>query len=142
MREHFADDAARPRRERVGTPEDEVEASAGDAAPIATRRAVALVALAAVLLFGAVAGALAVRQYRDAEHSAANDSRARAVLAAGIFDIYFKGQIGALSSLAQAPVVQSTDEAGMLDYFSRVQPPGARCSPAASPGATSAASSA
>jgi hypothetical protein len=104
--------------------EDEVEASAGDAAPIATRRAVALVALAAVLLFGAVAGALAVRQYRDAEHAAANDSRARAVLAAGIFDIYFKGQIGTLSSMAQAPVVQGSDEAGMLDYFSRVQPPG------------------
>jgi serine phosphatase RsbU (regulator of sigma subunit) len=102
----------------------EAEPGAGDAAPVATRRAVALVALAAVLLFGAVAGALAVRQYRDAEHRTANDSRARAVLAAGIFDIYFRGQIGALSSLAQAPVVQHSDEAGMLDYFSRVQPPG------------------
>jgi serine phosphatase RsbU (regulator of sigma subunit) len=107
----------------------EVEPGAGDAAPVATRRAVAFVALAAVLLFAAVAGALAWRQFRDAQRDAADNSRARAVLAADNFDTYFTGQIGILSAIAQAPIVQRADEAGMLDYFSRVQPPGGKLFP-------------
>jgi hypothetical protein len=87
------------------------------------RRPVALAALAALLLFAGVAGALAWRQYHDAEDTALTNARARAVLAGSIFDIYFGGQIGTLTSIAQAPVVQATDEAGMLAYFKRVQPP-------------------
>ena len=84
---------------------------------------IALAALAALLLFAAVAGALAWRQYHDAQQTALNNARARAVLARPIFDIYFGGQIGTLTSIAQAPVVQAADEAGMLAYFKRVQPP-------------------
>ena len=60
------------------------------------RRPIALAALAALLLFAAVAGALAWRQYHDAQETALNNARARAVLAGSIFDIYFGGQIGTL----------------------------------------------
>jgi serine phosphatase RsbU (regulator of sigma subunit) len=110
-------------------PSSEAEQGGEDAAPLATRRTVTLIALGAILLFSAVAGALAWRQYRDAEREAANNSRARAVLAASIFDIYFGGQIGTLSSIAQAPVVQRRDEAGMLGFLKRVQPPGGQLFP-------------
>jgi serine phosphatase RsbU (regulator of sigma subunit) len=97
--------------------------SEGEPLAMTARRPIALAALAALLLFAAVAGALAWRQYHDAQETALNNARARAVLAGSIFDIYFGGQIGTLSSIAQAPVVQATDEEGMLAYFKRVQPP-------------------
>jgi serine phosphatase RsbU (regulator of sigma subunit) len=93
-----------------------------DVSSLLSRRPIALVALAAVLLFAAVAGALGWRQYRDAQHAALNEERTRAVLAAEIFDVYFGGQLGTLSSIAQAPVVRRGDEAGMLAYFKRIQP--------------------
>ena len=96
---------------------------------VASRRSVTLLALAALLLFAAVAGALAWRQYRSAEREAVNNDRTRAVLAANIFDIYFQGQIGTLTSIAQAPVVRRTDEAQMLAYFKRIQPPGGKLFP-------------
>jgi serine phosphatase RsbU (regulator of sigma subunit) len=102
---------------------------APEAMPVASRRAAALLALAALLLFAAVAGALAWRQYRDAEREAVNNDRTRAVLAANIFDIYFAGQIGTLTSIAKAPVVRHTDEANMLAYFKRVQPPNGKLFP-------------
>ncbi|HEY3613516.1 MAG TPA: SpoIIE family protein phosphatase [Gaiellales bacterium] len=105
------------------------EPAAGETATLATRRAVTLLALAALLLFAAVAGALALRQYRDAQSDAANNSRARAVLAAEIFDIYFGGQIGTLSSIADSPVVQRQDQAAMLAYFTRIQPPDGKLFP-------------
>ena len=44
----------------------------------------------------------------------------------GIFDIYFRGEIGTLSTIAKAPVVQRMDEQQMLAYFGRVQPPGGK----------------
>ncbi len=97
--------------------------SEGEPFAMTARRPIALAALAALLLFAAVAGALAWRQYHDAQETALNNARARAVLAGSIFDIYFGGQIGTLSSIAQAPVVQATDEEGMLAFFKRVQPP-------------------
>src|SRR4051794_17335313 len=87
------------------------------------RRPTALLALAALLLFAAVAGALAWRQYDDAKQTAVDNARARAVLAATVFDVYFNGQIGTLSAIAQAPVVVGGDEQHMLVYFKRVQPP-------------------
>src|SRR5215212_2155615 len=98
-------------------------AVSGDALPPSSRRWIALIALAALLLFAAVAGALAWRQYRDTERSALNAARGRAVLAATVFDVYFSGQIGTLSSIAKAPVVKRADEAAMLAYFKSVQPP-------------------
>lgn len=97
------------------TPEEE-------ASWLASRRLLPLLALAAVLLFAAVAGALAWRQYRDAQRTALHDARARAVVAADVFNVYFTGELGTLSSIAQAQVVQNIDKAGMLDYFRRVAP--------------------
>lgn len=97
--------------------------SDGEPFAATARRPIALAALAALLLFAVVAGALAWRQYHDAQETALNNARARAVLAGSIFDVYFGGQIGTLSSIAQAPVVQAMDEAAMLAYFKRVQPP-------------------
>jgi serine phosphatase RsbU (regulator of sigma subunit) len=102
-------------------PAAEVDHGLADVSSLLSRRPIALVALAAVLLFAGVAGALGWRQYRDAQHTALNDARTRAVLAAEIFDVYFGGQLGALSSIAQAPVVKRGDEAGMLAYFKRIQ---------------------
>jgi serine phosphatase RsbU (regulator of sigma subunit) len=103
----------------------------GDGEPFAltARRPIALAALAALLLFAGVAGALAWRQYHDAQDTALNNARARAVLAGTIFDVYFGGQIGTLSSIAQAPVVRAADEAGMVGYFKRVQPPNGKLFP-------------
>ena len=97
------------------TPEEE-------ASWLASRRRLPLLALAAVLLFAAVAGALAWRQYRDAQRTALHDARSRAVVAAAVFNVYFSGELGTLSSIAQAPAVRNLDQAGMLDYFRRVAP--------------------
>jgi serine phosphatase RsbU (regulator of sigma subunit) len=113
---------ASPRAARTGGAE--LDQALGEAASLTSRRSIALVALAAVLLFAAAAGALGWRQYRDAQHAALKDARARAALTATIFDVYFGGQLGTLSSIAQAPVVRRADEPAMLAYFKRVQPPG------------------
>ena len=107
----------------------ERRAADADPVPVASRRTVALMALAALLLFAAVAGALAWRQYRAAEREAVNNDRTRAVLAADIFDAYFSGQIGTLAVIAKAPVVRHTDEAQMLGYLKRIQPPNGKLFP-------------
>ena len=93
-----------------------------EASWLASRRRLPLLALAAVLVFAAVAGALAWRQYRDAQRTALHDARSRAVVAAAVFNVYFSGELGTLSSIAQAPAVRNLDQAGMLDYFRRVAP--------------------
>ncbi len=100
-----------------------VSPAADEEAPwLASRRRLPILALAAVLLLAAVAGALAWRQYRDAQRTALRDAQSRAVLAAAVFNVYFSGELGTLSSIAQAPVVRNRDQAGMLDYFRRVAP--------------------
>jgi serine phosphatase RsbU (regulator of sigma subunit)/anti-sigma regulatory factor (Ser/Thr protein kinase) len=88
------------------------------------RRRVLLGALLAGVLFVWVAGALAWRQYDDARASALNDARTRVILAAGIVDQYFSGELSTLTAVAQAPPVQSNDEVAMAAYFRRVNPPG------------------
>ena len=71
----------------------------------ARRRPTALLALAALLLFAAVAGALAWRQYRDAKQTAST-TRGRARCSRRPSSTPTSaGQIGALTSIAQAPVV-------------------------------------
>ena len=60
------------------------------------RRWLPLLALAALLLFAAVCGTLAWRQYRDAQRTDLKDARAKAVVAATIFDSIFRGEIGTL----------------------------------------------
>ena len=77
------------------------------------RRWLPLLALAALLLFAAVCGALAWRQYQDAQRTDLKDARAKAVVAATIFDSIFRGEIGTLDSISQAPVVVNRDTTGM-----------------------------
>ncbi|MDP9255603.1 MAG: SpoIIE family protein phosphatase [Actinomycetota bacterium] len=91
------------------------------AAP-SSRRWLPLLALVALVLFAAVGGALAWRQYRSAQRTDLNDARAKAVVAATVFDTAFKGEIATLQSISKAPVVVSSHRAGMLAYFKRVQP--------------------
>jgi serine phosphatase RsbU (regulator of sigma subunit)/anti-sigma regulatory factor (Ser/Thr protein kinase) len=88
------------------------------------RRRVLLGTLLAGILFVWVAGALAWRQYDDARTSAVNDARTRVILAAGIVDQYFGGELATLTAIAQAPPVRARDVAAMDAYFKRVNPPG------------------
>jgi serine phosphatase RsbU (regulator of sigma subunit) len=104
---------------RPGDPEH----AGGEMSALISRRPIALAALAALLLFVIVAGALAWRQYQEAQDTALDNARARAVLAGTVFDIYFSGRIGTLTSIAQAPVIRETDEVSMLAFLKRVQPP-------------------
>ena len=87
-----------------------------------SRRWLPVFALAALVLLAAVGGALAWRQYRATERGDLRDARAKAVVAAAIFDTAFKGEIATLQSISLAPVVVGRHEAGMLAYFRRVQP--------------------
>jgi serine phosphatase RsbU (regulator of sigma subunit) len=96
-------------------------ASRAPHAAAAFRNRVALGALVALLVLGAVAGLLAWRQYEDAQRNARNGLRARAFLATAVLDTYFQGQLAALQAMASSPVVVDEDEAGMAAYFKRVQ---------------------
>jgi serine phosphatase RsbU (regulator of sigma subunit) len=96
-------------------------ARADDIESQSLRRWLPLLALAALLLFAAVCGALAWRQYRDAQRTDLKDARAKAVVAATIFDSIFRGEIGTLDSMSQAPVVVNRDTSGMRRYFLRVK---------------------
>src|SRR6185369_6076069 len=75
----------------------------------APRSRVVLVALGGVLVLAAVAAALAWQQYQDARSAALKATRARTVLAATVFDVYFAGQIAQLNAIADAPVVVAQD---------------------------------
>ena len=88
--------------------------------PASARRWLPLLALAALLLFAGVGGAPAWRQYRDSQRADLKDARAKAAVAATVFDLIFAGEIGTLQSISQAPVVMKTDEPEMLTYFKRV----------------------
>ncbi len=85
-----------------------------------SRRWLPLLALAALLLFAGVGGALAWRQYRDSERTDLRDARAKAVVAANAIDSVFSGEIASLRAVAAAPVVLESNRAGMLAYFKRV----------------------
>ena len=97
-----------PRGDTVGAP--------------SSRRWLPLLALAALLLFAGVGGALAWRQYRDSERTDLRDARAKAVVAANAIDSVFNGEIASLRAVAAAPVVLQRNRAGMLAYFRRVAP--------------------
>jgi serine phosphatase RsbU (regulator of sigma subunit) len=92
-----------------------------DLAVASARRWLPLLALAALLLFAGVGGALSWRQYRDAQRTDLRDARAKAEVAAGVFDTAFRGDVAALQSISLAPVVVNAREAGMLAYFKRVR---------------------
>jgi serine phosphatase RsbU (regulator of sigma subunit)/anti-sigma regulatory factor (Ser/Thr protein kinase) len=76
-----------------------------------------------VLALAGVAAFLAWRQYTDGTQAALNDQRARAVLAAQVFDTYFSGELGTLETIAKSPVVVDESTREMRAYFRRVQPP-------------------
>jgi serine phosphatase RsbU (regulator of sigma subunit)/anti-sigma regulatory factor (Ser/Thr protein kinase) len=79
-------------------------------------------ALLAFVVFVAVAFAFVSRQYDDAKDDAAQELRARAALAATVFDTYFTGQLQTLSAMAAAPSVVSKDPEQMRRYFARFRP--------------------
>lgn len=84
-------------------------------------RRLAIGAFVVIALLAALATTLAWRQYVDGKERALSEVRARAVLAATIFDTYFTGQTSTLRSMADSPTVVSGDVAAMRDYFARVQ---------------------
>jgi serine phosphatase RsbU (regulator of sigma subunit) len=102
-------------------PSDRNQSRGEDLGAISARRSLPLLALVALLLFAGVGGALAWRQYRDAQRTDLRDARAKAVVAATVFDTAFQGEVAALQSISLAPVVVNTRNAGMLAYFKRVQ---------------------
>jgi serine phosphatase RsbU (regulator of sigma subunit)/anti-sigma regulatory factor (Ser/Thr protein kinase) len=87
------------------------------------RRRMLLGALVAGLALVFVAGGLALHQYDDARQSAANDARARVILASEMIDTYFTGQLATLTSIAKSPPVRNQDTNAMRAYFARVQSP-------------------
>jgi serine phosphatase RsbU (regulator of sigma subunit) len=105
----------------VSDPYASPPAPAEEASAHRARRLLAMLALATLLLFAGIAGALSWRQYRDAQKTALSEARARAVIAASVFNTYFDGQIATLKSIANAPAVVRIREPDMLAYFKRVQ---------------------
>ncbi len=87
------------------------------------RRRVLLGSLVAGLALVFVAGGLALHQYDDARQSAANDARARVILAGTMIDSYFSGQLQTLTSIAKSPPVRARDAAAMQAYFERLESP-------------------
>ena len=77
-------------------------------------------ALAVVILVTALV--LVWRQYEDAKRKAEDELRARAILAATVFDTYFAGQIATLSAIAASPSVMAGDERRMAAYFAQFRP--------------------
>ncbi len=97
--------------------------SDGSAGVTALRGRVLVSALAGVLVVVAVAAVLAWEQYDDTRTTALNTVQVRANLAGTLLDTYFAGQISGLQAMAAAPAVVDQDEAAMLAYFKRIQPP-------------------
>ena len=85
------------------------------------RRRLAASALAATVVLVVLGSFFAWRQYEDAKQKATDEMRARVVLAAAVFDTYFAGQIGTLTSIANSPAVVDMDTKRMAAYFARVQ---------------------
>jgi serine phosphatase RsbU (regulator of sigma subunit) len=100
-------------------PGDNVAPADAVAAP-PSHRWLPMLALAALLLFAAVGGALAWRQYRDSQRTDLKDARSKAVVAATVFDSIFNGDIASLRAVAAAPVVVERNHVGMRAYFKRV----------------------
>ena len=79
-------------------------------------------ALAAVIVLAALAAAIVWRQYEVGKREAVSELRARAVLAATVFDTYFAGQLEALSAIAASPSVRAGDTEAMRRYFAAFRP--------------------
>jgi serine phosphatase RsbU (regulator of sigma subunit)/anti-sigma regulatory factor (Ser/Thr protein kinase) len=112
-------------RRRKGTPREErsisFESVFARAASTLPRRLL-IGAISAVIVLVCLATALAWREYQDAKRRALNEVHARAVLAGTVFDTYFAGELGTLTSVAASPTVMAGDTKAMRSYFVRVQP--------------------
>ena len=85
------------------------------------RRTLAASAVVSVLIIVGVSAGLAWRQYEHGQHAAADDLKARAVVAAAVVNTAFAGQISTLSSIAKAPAVVDLRKGQMHTYFKRVE---------------------
>ena len=97
-----------------------LEAALGGASSQFRRRlgAGALVILTVVV---GVSALLAWRQYDAEKKKDLVEMKARVVLASTVFDTYFAGQLGLLSSIAASPSVVSADQVAMRTYFKRLE---------------------
>ena len=97
-----------------------LEAALGGASSQFRRRlgAGALVILTVVV---GVSALLAWRQYDAEKKKDLVEMKARVVLASTVFDTYFAGQLGLLSSIAASPSVVSADQVAMRTYFTRLE---------------------
>ena len=111
----------RPGRRGSGSPETNApfEDHVGRRAAGFHRRLVVVAALAVVAVV-AVSAALALRQYRSAQHSALNDLRSRAVVAAAVVNTAFAGDVATLGAVAGAPALVTEDHARMRAYLDRL----------------------
>lgn len=91
-----------------------------DRIPTVLRRGLFQFALVGIVLFVAIAVVLSWRQYEGERSTATQNVRARAVLAATVFDTFFSGLISTLQGMAEAPAVVDGDRASMQAYFERV----------------------
>lgn len=105
-------------------PDARPDSGDGLAGGITYRAHLAAGALLAVLALAVIAGALAWRQYQDAQKKTLGNERGRAVLAGSVIDTYFRGQLATLRSIARSPSVVSLDHPAIRRYFERLQRPG------------------
>ncbi|HEY7346244.1 MAG TPA: SpoIIE family protein phosphatase [Gaiella sp.] len=87
----------------------------------AVRGRLLLAMLLALLVLLSIALLLAWRQYEGAKDDAVQEVRARAILAATVFDTYFAGRLSVLTAVAAAPGVPEGDTTRMTTYFRRLQ---------------------
>jgi serine phosphatase RsbU (regulator of sigma subunit)/anti-sigma regulatory factor (Ser/Thr protein kinase) len=82
-----------------------------------------LLAGVVVVLIGLIglAAFLAWRQYDDGKQQAVRETKARAILAATVFNTYFAGQVATLESMAATPTVRQADGAATSAYLRRVE---------------------
>jgi serine phosphatase RsbU (regulator of sigma subunit)/anti-sigma regulatory factor (Ser/Thr protein kinase) len=86
------------------------------------RRRLAIAGAVVVVALVALGSVLAWRQYDDGKQDALGEIHARVKLAAIVFDVYFSGQVNALTAIAKAPAVQDRDTDAIAAYLHRVQP--------------------
>ena len=85
------------------------------------RRRLGAGALVILTVVVGVSALLAWRQYDAEKKKDLVEMKARVVLASTVFDTYFAGQLGLLSSIAASPSVVSADQVAMRTYFTRLE---------------------
>jgi anti-sigma regulatory factor (Ser/Thr protein kinase) len=104
-------------RRQLGS--EEVSAVVGRGAA-RSRRRLTFVAVVAITTVVAVSVALAFQQYRGAQSNARNDIRSKAVVAAGLVNAAFGGDVSTLQAVASAPAFVDGDRAAIQAYIARL----------------------